>query len=343
MRPDRLTRNRRPLIALGVLAACAITTGAAVPAYAGPAAPAATMSRPASRHPVPRHTASPNAPVSGRAVAGARYGAAATRAAGPAATHFLQLHRTMVAEVRAASRGTSARHAASSAAELHRWWGSFPGTNSGPGVTATQSISASLRLTDPNDILYAPTMTPANNSCIEVVTVHTTTTPQIWAWDWCKYIRPVAVVNVTAAFMKAYTIIANGRTAYTTEDVQTNAKTNTWTAYLFNYQTGSWDRLYTQAGTDQSGLSFGWDMFEFYSSTNPATGSTYVCGDLQKAGTRIESSNISIRHDGTWTPANSHDSSWNPSAHPAPSSYKCPDIRFSIVQPNSDWLVHVAR
>ena len=257
----------------------------------------------------------------------------------PAATDFLRLHHTMVTQTRAASHGglpVAAR-------ELHKWWGSFPDTNSGPGVTATQSISESLRLTNPNDILYAPTMTPANNSCIEVVTVHTTTTPQIWAWDWCKYIRPVAVVNVNAAFMKAYTIIANGRTAYTTKDVQTNAKSNTWTAYLFNYQTGNWDRLYTQAGTDQSGLTFGWDMFEFYSSTNPATGNTYVCGDLQKAGTRIESSNISISRGGTWAPANSSDSSWNPSAHPTPSAYKCPDIKFTIVQPNSDWLVHVAR
>jgi hypothetical protein len=270
------------------------------------------------------------------------YGAAATRAAGPAAADFLRVHRTMLAQVHQAVHPAGHRAPGASATFLHNWWGSFPDTDSGPGVTATQSVSQSLRLTHSSDILYAPTMTPANHSCIEVVTVHTTHTPQIWAWDWCKFIRPVAVVNVNAAFMKTYTTIANGRTAYTTEDVKTNAKTNSWTAYLFNYLTGSWDRLYTQAGTDQSGLTFGWDMFEFYSSTNPATGNTYVCGDLQKAGTNIESSNISIRHDGNWVPANSTDSSWNPSAHPSPSQYKCPDIKFAIIQPNSNWRVHVA-
>jgi hypothetical protein len=333
MRFDRFPRRRRPLFALGVLAACAVTTAAAVPAYAAPASPAAASPAAASR-PV----ASPNAPVSGRTVAGAVYGAAATRAAGRAATDFLRLHRNMVAQTQAARHGGQA----TASRELHNWWGSFPDTNSGPGVTATQSISQSLRLTNPNDILYAPTMTPANNSCIEVVTVHTTTTPQIWAWDWCKYIRPVAVVPVNAAFMKKYTTIANGRTAYTTKDVQTNAKTNAWTAYLFNYLTGHWDKLYSQSGTDRSGLTFGWDMFEFYSSTNPATGNTYVCGDLQQAGTQIESSNISIMHAGSWTPANSTDSSWNPMLHPDPAAYKCPDIKFKVVQLNSDWMVHVA-
>jgi hypothetical protein len=324
MRFGRLPRHRRPLFALGVLAACAITTAAAVPAYAVPphAGPAA----------------SPNGPVSGRTVAGAVYGAAAAKAAGPAAADFLRLHKTMVAQAHAAAHATPT----GPSDVLHYWWGSFPDTSSGPGVTATQSVSQTLRLTHSSDILYAPTMTPANHSCIEVVTVHTTHTPQIWAWDWCKYIRPVAVVNVNAAFMKTYTIIANGRTAYTTKDVKTNAKTNSWTAYLFNYLTGSWDRLYSQAGTDRSGLTFGWDMFEFYSSTNPATGNTYVCGDLQKAGLSIESSNISIRHDGNWVLANSTDSSWNPSRHPSPSAYKCPDIKFRIIQPNSNWLVHVA-
>ncbi|MGH3156750.1 MAG: hypothetical protein ACRDNF_09280, partial [Streptosporangiaceae bacterium] len=264
MRFDRFPLRRRPLFALGVLAACAITAAAAMPAYAGPAGPAGALPRPPQ--------VLPNAPVSGHAVAGASYGAAATKAAGPAAAKFLALHRQMVAEV----QGKTTRSGQNEANRtLHKWWGSFPDANSGPGVTATQSVSQTLRLTNPNDILYAPTMTPANDSCIEVVTVHTTGTPQLWAWDWCKFIRPVAVVPVDNAFMAKYTTIANGRTAYTVQTVQTNAKTNTWTAYLYNYAAGRWDTLYTQAGHDPCGLGFGWDMFEFYSSTNPATGSTY--------------------------------------------------------------------
>jgi hypothetical protein len=330
MRFDRLTHRRRPLFVAGALTAAAVTAALSVPAYAGTSGHPAAAPRPTARL--------ASATVSGRTVAGALYGAAAARAAGAAATDFLRLHRQMVADV----HGTKTRPATHPGGKLHYWWGSFPDTNSGPGVTATQSVSQTLRLTDPSDILYAPTMTPANNSCIEVVTVHTTHTPQIWAWDWCKHIRPVAVVPVNAAFMKHYTIIANGRTAYTTKDVQTNAKNNTWSAYLFNYVTGHWDLLYRQAGADQSGLTFGWDMFEFYSSTNPATGNTYVCGDLQKAGTQIESSNISIRHDGSWTPANASDSSWNPDLHPNPAAYKCPDIQFNAIQLNSDWMVDVA-
>ncbi|HEX4062319.1 MAG TPA: carbohydrate-binding protein [Streptosporangiaceae bacterium] len=336
MRFDRLTHRRRPLFVAGVLTAAAVTAALSVPAYAGTSGPTAAASRSAAPF--------SSATVSGRTVAGALYGAAATHAAGAAASHFLKLHRQMVADVHAAKTKTEPQGVTHPVAahKLHYWWGSFPDTNSGPGVTATQSISQTLRLTDPSDILYAPTMTPANNSCIEVVTVHTTRTPQIWAWDWCEHIRPVAVVPVDAAFMKDYTTIANGRTAYTTEDVQTNAKNNTWTAYLFNYVTGHWDRLYSQAGTDKSGLTFGWDMFEFYSSTNPSTGSTYVCGDLENAGTQIESSNISIMHDGSWTPASSSDSSWNPKLHPNPAAYKCPDIKFNTVQLNSDWMVDVA-
>ena len=332
MRLDRLTHRRRPLFVAGVLTAAAVTAALSLPAYAGTSGHPAAASRSAAP--------SASATVSGHIVAGALYGAAATRAAGTAATDFLKLHRQMVADVHG-TKTPAVTHPISDH-KLHYWWGSFPDTKSGPGVTATQSVSQTLRLTDPSDILYAPTMTPANHSCIEVVTVHTTHTPQIWAWDWCKYIRPVAVVPVNAAFMKDYTTIANGRTAYTTKDVQTNAKTNNWTAYLFNYVTGHWDRLYSQSGSDESGLTFGWDMFEFYSSTNPSTGSTYVCGDLQNAGTQIESSNISIMHDGSWTPANSSDSSWNPELHPAPAAYKCPDIKFNTVQLNSDWMVDVA-
>lgn len=323
MRGMRLPLRHRPLFAAGAVAVCAITVAAAAPAYARPTAPAV------------RPAASPDARVSGQTVAGTLTGAAARRATGTAAADFLREHRQLVANA----------HAGKNVApdgQLHAWWGSFPNTNSGTAVIATQSISQTLRLSNKRDILYAPTMTPADNSCIEVVTVHTTKTPQIWAWDWCDKIAPVAVVPVTSAFMAKYTAIINGRTSYTTEDVQTNASKNTWTARLFNYQTGSWDTLWTQSGKDKSGLTFGWDMFEFYSFTNKSTGNTYVCGDLQKAGTQIESSSISIRQGSTWHLAGPSNSSWNPEAKPTPSAYRCPDMKFNIVQDNSAWMVDVA-
>ena len=328
MRRARFTCLRPVLLSLGVLTAAVAVTAVSAPAYARPA-PASAAQPAASSQATP----SPGAPVSGHHVAGAVYGAAAATGNGIAAADFLKLHRQMVAN----SHGTATRPNA----QLHAWWGSFPGTNSGNGVMATQTLAPSLRLSHAADILYAPTMTGANNDCIEVVTVHTTRQPQIWAWDWCNLIAPGAKVNVNQAFLKAYATNVNGRKAYTTEEVQTSKTTNSWTAYLYNYQTKAWDSLFTSAGTDQSGLSYGWDMFEFYSATNPGTGNTYVCGDLQNVGTTAESSSLQIRSGSTWQLANSGDSMWSPEAHPNPADYNCPDMKFHIVKNNYDWTVRV--
>ena len=62
-------------------------------------------------------------------------------------------------------------------------------------------------------------------------------------------------------------------------------------------------------------------MFEFYSHTNPATGNTFVCSDLQSSGTQIESSGISIRSNHVWTPANVANTTWNPEPNPNPGSF----------------------
>jgi hypothetical protein len=324
MRRVRFLHRRPVLLALGVVSACAAVTAATAPAYARPAAPARAAHQQASP--------SPYAPASGHRVSGTVFGAAARSGNSAAIAGFLKVHREMLADSRGVRPNT----------QLHAWWGSFPDTNSGTGVMATQSVSSTLRLSHAADILYAPTMTGADNDCIEVVTVHTTKTPQVWAWDWCNLIAPGAKVNVNATFLGKYTTTVNGRTAYTTKEVRTNASTNSWTAYLYDYKTKAWDTLFTSAGTDQSGLSYGWDMFEFYSDTNPATGNTYVCGDLQNASTRIESSSLEIYSGGTWNLATAKTTKWNPSAHPNPSGYLCPGMQFNIVKNNSDWLVDVA-
>ena len=332
MRSHNPARRRRARLAVGALTACATALAVGVP---GPAYAARTGQQPAR--------SLTNAPLSGRSVSGAVYGTAARDAAGSAATGFVQAHQTMLAANRAdASAGTAPGAAAPQASQLHDWWGSFPDTNSGTGVIATQSVSSTLRLSNSNDILYAPTMKPADGSCIEVVTVHTTSTPQVWAWDWCGSIAPAAEVDVTSGFLSKYTTTVDGRSAYTTEEVQTNTSKNTWTAYLYDYPTQSWDTLFTSSGTDQSGLSYGWDMFEFYSTVNSRTGQTYVCNDLQSSGVSIESGSIRIDSGGTWSPAGPGDSAWMPSAAPSPSSYKCPDMQFDIVANDSDWLVDVA-
>jgi hypothetical protein len=329
---DTTARRWRSRPAVGILTACATALAVTVsaPAYGAQTA----------RQPSPSLA---NAPVSGRLVSGAVFGSAARNAAGQAATGFVQAHQSMLDASRsAAGSATAPGSVTSQASQLHDWWGSFPDTNSGTGVIATQSVSSTLRLSNGNDILYAPTMKPADGSCIEVVTVHTTSTPQVWAWDWCGSVAPAAEVNVNSGFLSKYTTTVNGRSAYTTAEVQTDASTNTWTAYLYDYATQAWDTLFTSSGTDQSGLSYGWDMFEFYSTVNSGTGETYVCSDLQKSGTSIESSSIQIDSGGTWSPAGPGDSAWMPSASPNPSSYKCPDMQFDIVANDSDWLVDVA-
>ena len=326
MRRVRFLHRRRVLLALGVLSACAAATAVTVPAYAGSAVRAGAAHQPASP--------SPYAPASGHLVSGVVSGAAASSGNGAAIAGFRQVHQEMLAAAR--------RPAVHPDSQLHAWWGSFPDTNSGTGVMATQSVSSTLRLSHAGDILYAPTMTGADNDCIEVVTVHTNKAAQVWAWDWCNLIAPGAKVNVNATFLSKYTTTVNGRTAYTTKEVQTDASTNSWTSYLYDYKTKAWDTLFTSAGTDQSGLSYGWDMFEFYSATNPATGNTYVCGDLGSAGTVLESSALKIYSGGTWKVANNNNTMWNPSAHPNPSSYLCPGMQFNIVKRNSDWTVDVA-
>lgn len=310
-----------------VLAACGIAV-AGVAAVPGPAY---------ARSSTPKTVAAPSlssARVSGHGVEGAVYGTAAVRRAGAATADFRATHQEVVA---AQSPGV-----VPNAAQLHDWWGTFPNTNSGAGGMATQSVDPNLRLSNASDVLYAPTMTPADGSCIEVVTVHTTGTPQVWAWDWCNSIAPGAEINVTSSFLSTYTTTVNGRTAYTQEDIQTNKSKNTWTAYLYNYRTAAWDSFFTSSGTDQSGLSYGWDMFEFYSVTNRSTGNTYVCGDLAKAKETIESSNVQIDTASGWAPSGPGNSTWMPSAAPNPASYKCPTMGFHIVTDNSDWTVTVS-
>jgi len=324
--------GRRAAVTVGLIAAAGLVAASSVPAYAG--ATAATSAPLSSVVSTPDYA---TAPISGKDVSGAVYGSAAVARAGAAANDFRETHQNMLNSLGHGSTATPS--ATPAASQLHDWWGTFPNANSGEGGMATQSVDPSFRLSDSSDVLYAPTAKPADGSCIEVVTVHTTSTPQIWAWDWCKHIAPEAEDNVNASFVATYTTTVNGRTAYTEKNVQTNATKNTWTAYLYNYTTKAWDKLYSSSGTDQSGLTYGWDMFEFYSSTNPSTGNTYVCGDIAAADLALESSSVEIDTASGWSLANSSDSTWQPSASPNPKSYKCPDLLFNIVKDNSDWTV----
>ncbi|WP_326954461.1 carbohydrate-binding protein [Amycolatopsis sp. NBC_01286] len=288
-----------------------LALAAAVPAAAVPIAAAVPMSAPGGT--VPGLT-----------------GAAAKAAAGPAADRFL--------EIRRAQAGRAAPRAA---AQKHTFWGPEPQlATSADGLVVTQSVTPSLRISHSSDVVYAPTMKPTGHSCVEVVTAYGLgQAAQVWAWDWCRSVSPAKVVPIDSAFLANYTSTVDGHPAYTVQEVRTNTTANSWTASLRNVKTGAWDTLFTQSGSDQSGLDEGWDIFELYSTRNPATGNAYYCADAR--GAVFESSSLRLRVAGQWVAASATNSPLRPTANPRPADYDCSTLRFEVPSPNSTWRVTV--
>ncbi|MET8995998.1 carbohydrate-binding protein [Amycolatopsis sp. NPDC004169] len=250
-------------------------------------------------------------------------GAAARAAAGPMAEKFRQLRQPQ------------------SLAQRHTFWGPEPQLSSGAdGVVVTQSITPGLRISNSSDVVYAPTMKPTGHSCIEVVTAYGLgEAAQVWAWDWCRSVSPAKVVPIDSAFLATYTSTVNGHPAYTVQEVRTSSAGNSWTASLRNVKTGAWDTLFSQSGSDQSSLNEGWDIFELYSTRNPATGNAYYCSDAR--GAVFESSSLQLRIGGRWVAASPSNSPLQPTANPRPADYDCSTLRFDVPSPNSTWRVTV--
>ncbi|SFW85801.1 carbohydrate-binding protein [Amycolatopsis australiensis] len=249
-------------------------------------------------------------------------GAAAKAAAGPMADRFRLLRQAQ-------------------AAQRHTFWGPVPQlATSADGLMVTQSVTPSLRLSNPDDVVYAPTTKPTGHSCIEVVTAYGLgEAAQVWAWDWCRSVSPAKVVPIDSAFLATYTSTVDGHPAYTVQEVRTRATGNSWTASLYNVKTGAWDTLFAQSGSDQSSLDEGWDIFELYSTRDPATGNAYYCSDAR--GAVFESSSLQLRIAGHWVNASPANSPLRPTANPRPSDYDCPTLRFEVPAPNSAWRVTV--
>ncbi|MEV6964784.1 hypothetical protein AB0M47_06665 [Hamadaea sp. NPDC051192] len=252
-------------------------------------------------------------------------GAAAVAAAGPAADRFREMR-------------LSGTRQAAALAQLHTSWGvNFPNGQSA-GLRATQSVvTGSGTTTSGGDYVYAPTAIPAGGACIEMTTAYTPSGPKLWAWDWCGGRDTVGKLTaMDSAFLATYTTTVNGRPAYRTDIHQTSTTANTWTAYLYNYQTNVWDSYYTSSGTyDLPQFPFGWDMFEVYTSINPATGVGYYCTGL--AGRAFESSSIQVLVNGVWTAANTTNAPTD-GAVPSGSAFDCPALTFSVVHANDNWL-----
>ncbi|WP_409462453.1 carbohydrate-binding protein [Amycolatopsis sp. GA6-003] len=258
-------------------------------------------------------------------------GAAAKAAAGAAADKFLQLRREK------AGRSGKPRLDA----QQHTFWGPEPQLSSGAdGILVTHSVVPDLRLSNSADVVYAPTVKPTGHSCIEVVTAYGLGQGgQVWAWDWCGTIGPAKVVQLDSSFLSTYTSTVDGHPAFTVQEVQTDAGSNSWTASLYNVKTGKWDDLFTQSGSDQSTLNEGWDIFELYSTVDPSTGQAYYCSDAK--GKVFESSQLQLRIGGQWTPATESNSPLQPTANPNPSDYSCSSLQFEVPTPNSNWRVTV--
>ncbi|MGY0230926.1 hypothetical protein [Longispora urticae] len=227
------------------------------------------------------------------------------------------------------------------AAQLHHFWGVEPTNASGDGLQATQSVVPTWKTSKDGDFMYTPTMKPPGGSCIEITTAYWryngTNTNEVWAWDWCGEGGPKKEVNIDAAFLAKYTTTVDGRPAYTVKVERTVVASNTWTAYLFNVQTNAWDTFYTQKGTDKSELPYGWDIFEFYASKNPATGQAYYCADMPSTG--FDSSGIKLRKNGVWSPATAANSPWEPYVNPTGSTYWCNTLKFQKIGANDRWTV----
>ncbi|GIJ46811.1 hypothetical protein Val02_36970 [Virgisporangium aliadipatigenens] len=148
------------------------------------------------------------------------------------------------------------------------------------------------------DVVYAPTLMPPSSACLEITTAYTWDAPALWAWDWCTDNPGVGKeVPLNANFVSTYTTPVNGLPAYSIDIQKTNAATNTWTAYLYNFKNGRWDTFWAKSGTSQIGQN-GWDVFEPYVTRNPSTGLGYYCATM--AGRTFEARGIQVRVNGTY-------------------------------------------
>jgi hypothetical protein len=246
-------------------------------------------------------------------------GSAARKLAGPAAAAFRALH----ARVRP------------SATTIHNAWGVFPPDSSGYKIMAHNSVVTGLTLSC-QEYLYAPTVKAPSGSCAELTTAYTPSGAYLWAWDWCVADDVAKIVPLDAAFQSTYTTTVNGRPAYLEDEARTDAATNTWSIYLYNYTTSAWDTFYTQSGTDLTGVPYGWDTYEVYTTPASSGADGPYCAAI--AGHAFETSGIELYTDaGGWsaaTPSNA------PGLDPIPpgSDFACSSLRFSVPSANSDWL-----
>lgn len=341
MRSPRKKKLIAPALALGAFAALGIygTTAAmagtpTAQAHAQVHAAPLMLTRPGADDPALRGTL---APITGT-VPGLS-GAATKKLVGPAEAAFRKQHATLVHAAEHAITAAPAPDAAiaQDATTIHNAWGVFPGDDGDTKMLADQSIVPGLTLSG-QEYLYAPTLKAPDGSCVELTTAYTPDGAYLWAWDWCVSIDAAKTVPLDSTFVSTYTTTTNGHTAYSMYEAKTNVAKNTWTVYLYNYTTHSWNTFYSQSGTDQSGAPEGWDMFEVYTTPTTTGANGPYCSEI--SGDTFESSHIQIYNASTggWHAASATTA---PGLDPLPSGSDlgCSTLSFSVPKANSDWKV----
>jgi hypothetical protein len=312
------------------------------PARAGTADPSAAMVSPSLAAAQP----SPAAPHSGQVVPGVT-GAAAREndPPGTAAQHLAQIRA--VASDAAAGKvpavtptpGTGAvtPRLAPWSGTLHFSWGTY--VNFGEtvyGIQATQSVNPGI--VAPNstsDFLYAPTLFPIGSGTVEMTTIYDATGDSVGAWNWGAGQQDFAKTTpVNASFLATYATKVGSQYYYSVQDLLTNAKTNAWTAYLYDYKTKGWDTFYSSSGQAPFPGDVGWDIDEMYTNYNKSAAEGDYCaathGDLF-ASTGLE---YKLTSSGTWTSATSANSFISP-LYPHGSILGCADLGFALPAANS--------
>ncbi|MEU1161476.1 RICIN domain-containing protein [Streptomyces sp. NPDC005921] len=321
---------------VGVVAVLALTTGTPASEAAPPAGPsgAAASARTDSGSPAPgaRH--------SERVVPGTTGAAARKKLPAEVSRRFYELNASGhvspgdVAEDAPSVTDSTASALSSWTGKYHAYWGVFPTGGTMHGAQATHSVNLSAPVTG-DDTVYAPTLDPSNATCIEMTTIYSGGTVWVGAWDWCaaspgwgKYV----VVN--SAFLDTYTKKVNGRPSYSVQDVQTNATTNEWTSYLYNYDTHEWETFFKSADTGKlSNTGGGWDMMEVYTHYDPTTGEGQYCAETKGAVFQTTGLKYQTSYGGGWTAATEANSSVATTVKS--SDLGCSDLSYAVLTPNS--------
>ncbi len=287
--------HRRAATALAAACAAAVASGVIAPAHATAAAGSAATAGvvPSATTPYSTH----HVPVLTGAAVTARLGT-------EAGARFKAAHMQMLGAHHAASGGAASGGAVhddlaapSASAALAPWsmsyhadWGIQSEIDGGypTGGEALQTLNPETVLpANSPDTLYMPTFIPNINGCIEVSTIYTAGQDAVGAWNWCTSDpESFEALLPVSSLLGTYTSVSGGKTVYFLRVVETDAASNTWTAYLYNYVTDRFDVFYTSSGTSwlgQNGFTGNWDMAEDYTGYNSATGEGNFCTEAPGA------------------------------------------------------------